>query len=156
MFSKFFSELTLGSFIPYEDMLSQCKGLLLANNSSILPLTNWKKALQCMPHSEGKCETIFGHMLRDCKYSKFCEINFKLLSRILVTPKILSNIKKRPSLANCSLCLDTVTLEHILLYCNHTNRVRGKIVANNMDLLGKWTLSDWIFGQNKKSYNCVV
>ncbi len=156
MFLKYFGELALGSFILHDDMLLQCKGLLLANNSLMLSLTNWEKALQYMPHSKGECEIIFGHMLRDCKYSKFHEINFKLLSRILLTLKILSKIKNKPSLANCSLCLNIATLGHILLHCDHTNRVRGKIVDNNMDILGKWTLSDWIFGQNKKSYNCVV
>ncbi len=62
-------------------------------------------------------------MLKACKYTKFREVNFKVLVRILVTPKV----KKNPVLANCPWCKGIGTLEHILLTCSNVHKVRHKI-----------------------------
>ncbi len=91
---------------------------------------------------------IFMQMLKACKYTKFREVNFKVLARILVTPKVLATIKKNPALANCPWCDGVGTLEHTLVTCSHVHKVRKMIWKYNKYLFSSWTRSSWIFGSS--------
>ncbi len=52
-----------------------------------------------------------------CKIIKFWDINFKILSHILATPKIISKIHGEDNIQYCAWCGHDATLEHILLQC---------------------------------------
>ncbi len=100
------------------------KSLLLKQVSEVLSLVKWDLPLGIMPTSKGEAQMIFMQMLKKCKFTKFCEINFKILTHILVTPKILSYIKKNPSISKCAYCGSDAGIDHILLACEETNKVR--------------------------------
>ncbi len=109
-----------------------------------------------MPTSKGEAQMIFMRMLKKCKFTKFCEINFKILTCILVTPKILSCIKKTPSISKCAYCGSDAGIDHILLACEETNKVRQTIVGNNRKLLEKWGMREWIYGPAEIQLNLIV
>ncbi len=71
---------------------------------------------------------IFRYMLRSCHITKFCEINFKILSRILVMPKIVAKIKCNPSLQFCAWCGLVANIEYILCECLTTVAVQKELV----------------------------
>ncbi len=73
--------------------------LLQTHSSTMLSLENWDNFFHLMLRSKGHYEMIFKRMLWQCKYTKFREINFKILARILVTPKILSVIRGNGTLS---------------------------------------------------------
>ncbi len=126
-----------GSHLPHPELLLSMKTLLLKQVSDIPSLVKWDLALGIMPTSKGEAQMIFMRMLKKCKFTKFHEINFKILIRILVTPKMLSCIKKNPSISKCTYCGSIAGIDHILLACDETNKVRQIIVGNNRKLLEK-------------------
>ena len=119
----------------------------------MLTLTRWCTYLHVLPYEDFQLQAIFHHMLVACKITKFHEINFKILSRILVTPKILSKIKGEENLQWCAWCGELASLEHILLSCEHTKKSHWVectfSTEHFMDV-------DWIFGHKTHSYNCLI
>lgn len=95
-------------------------------------------------------------MLKDCKFSKFREINFKILAWILLTPKILAAIKKDPNLAQYKWCGCVGTLKHILLEYSEVWKARQDFVRDNRKLLGSWREKYWILGTKQASVNQII
>ncbi len=104
-----------------------------------------------MPLTRAESEMVFMHMIYKCEYTKFCEINFKILAHILVTPKILSHIHKNPSLDRCPWCTAVGTLEHYLFSCHTVVTVQNSLVWDNITLFGQWSKCVWCFGALKSS-----
>ncbi len=115
IFSKYFLQSTPGSNQILDDLVQQSKSLLLNHGSEMLSLSKWERFFHTMPLMRAESEMVFMHMIHKCKYTKFCEINFKILAHILVTLKILSHIHKNPSLERCPWCTAVGTLEHCFL-----------------------------------------
>ena len=81
-FSKFLGNTVFGLHIVLEELINQSKSLLCEHNSEMLSLTQWEVFFGLMPLSKGEKEMVFKRMLEKCSYSKFREINFKMLSHI--------------------------------------------------------------------------
>ena len=69
-------------------------------------------------------------MLLDCKIMKFKEVNYKILSQILLTPKLLSKLKDNPSLSRCSWYGLEASLEHLLLLYPFTKLLYAMVVVH--------------------------
>ncbi len=123
-FIRFFGNAVHGSQIMLEEVVIQSKSLLCANNSEILSLTQWEVFFGLMPLSKGEKEMVFMHMLKKCPFSKFREVNFKILSHILISPKILAAIHKKPDISCCPWCSGQGTLEHYLFSCTKIIKLR--------------------------------
>ena len=93
---------------------------------------NWEKALDMMPLEKPYCESIFRHMLVACKVTKFWQINYKILSRILATPKVISAVQGAENLQWCIWCGALGTLEHILLACPKTKELHNHICSHEI------------------------
>ncbi len=98
---------------------------------------------------------IFRHMLWQCKYTKFREINFKILAWILVTLKIISMVHGDRNLAACPWCKYEGTLEHILFSYSYVEHVRYKVVSQNSSHLGRNKQSNWIYGVQSHEQNTL-
>lgn len=96
-------------------LLLQMKQLLHTNCSQALSLTYWETKLNILPMEPNEWKKIFSQMLKKCKVTKFWDINFKILSRILATPVVLSSLHSTPDKKNCFVCGERAGLEHILL-----------------------------------------
>ena len=119
------------SHLVHPLLLQQCKQLCCDSVSEPLSLDNWCKSLRLMPLSFEEKQIIFRRMLKSCKYTKFREVNFKILAWILVTPKILAGVHGNPSLTRCLWCGEEANLEHILLHCSLVQRIKSCIVIAN-------------------------
>lgn len=96
-------------------------------------------------------------MLKVCHYTKFCEVNFKILAHILVIPKLLAVIRKQQALRFCHWCGGELNLEHILLTCPCTAHIRGIFAKDNIKLLKKAQhIGNWIFGFKHHHLNPIV
>ncbi len=80
----------------------------------MLSLDRWCLILQLLPLEVLELERVFCAMLVHCKITKFREINFKILARILATPRILSRVKRAENLEFCVWCGIVANIEHIL------------------------------------------
>ncbi len=98
-FLKDFGNNTPGTHLIHPSLLEQAKELSHCSHSCMLSLTKWEHYFKIIPLSMGEKQVIFRKMLKDCKISQFREINFKILSCILVTPKMLSKIRNEPTLS---------------------------------------------------------
>ncbi len=103
-----------GSHLLHPELILSMKTLLLKQVSETLSLVKWDLALGIMLTSKGEAQMIFTWMLKKYKFTKFCEVNFKIFTNILVTPKILLCIKKKSSLSKCCYCGEEASLDHIL------------------------------------------
>ncbi len=121
-----------------EELILQSKALLLQALCSVLSLANWEIYFELIPMSLPTMQVIFKRMLQACKYTKFREINFKILTCILLTPKILSMVKADQTLAFCHWCGAFGTLEHVLLECPEVVKTRTYFVIDNKKILPKW------------------
>ncbi len=83
-------------------------------------------------------------------------MNFKILVRILLTPKILAVVKSDPSLSACPWCTGLGTLEHMLLLCKTVTSAQKFLVLRNKNLMLPWKEHYWIFGTKKNSLNLIV
>ena len=100
-------------------------------------------------------EKIFHCMLITCKITKFKEVNYKILSRILLTPKMLSRIVTEPELQWCVWCGAEASLEHILLTYLSTVDLHSlvmKIAFCDNTIISK----SWIFGITCQEKNPII
>ncbi len=63
-----------------EELVNQSKLLLCEVHSEMLSLTCWEIFFGIMPLSKAEKEMVFVRMLKRCSFSKFHEINFKILA----------------------------------------------------------------------------
>ncbi len=138
--------------------MQQSKSLLLNHSLEMLSLSKWERFFCIMPVMRAESKMVFMHMIYKCKYTKFCEINFKILACILVTLKILSHIHKNPSLAMCPWCSNVGTLEHCLglFTCHKVATVQNSLVQDNISLFGQWSNCFWCFGALKGALNPII
>ncbi len=85
-------------------------------------------------------------MLVACKVTKFWQINYKILSRILATPKIIAAVCNAENLQWCVWFGALGTLEHILLDCKHTVCLHQFLTQHNIFAGKKIGACHWIFG----------
>ena len=104
-----------GSFVFHDQLLLCCKHLLQQVTTTPLSLDNWCARSNILPLVVPEAEKVFQKMLLFCKITKFREINFKILSSILVMPKVISKVKYAENLIFCVWCGELATIEHILL-----------------------------------------
>ncbi len=64
------------------------KSLLQGVVSNFLSLTYWECHLHVLPLSNADLKKIYVRMLVKCKVTKFWEVNYKILMRILATPVV--------------------------------------------------------------------
>ena len=129
--------------------------LLRIRSGTMLLLEKWDKFFQLIPSSKGHYKMIFRHMLWQCKYTKFREINFKILAWILVTPKIILMVCGDGNLAACPWCKHEGTLEHVLFNCSYVKHIRCKVISQNSSYLGKVKQSNWIYGVQSHELNTL-
>ncbi len=127
VFSSYLDKTIQGSFLPSEIVILCSKALLQASISATLSLDKWCLSLQLLLLEIPEMERIFHAMLVQCKITKFREINFKILAWILVTPKIISCIKKVENLQFCYYCGTVGSLEHVLLVCKEIQLVHNLV-----------------------------
>ncbi len=84
LFAGALSSITHRSGLVREELIQQSKSLLCELSSVMLSLTKWELYFHLMPKSKVSVQMVFQRMLLSCKYSKFCEVNFKILARILL------------------------------------------------------------------------
>ena len=132
------------------------KSLLLKNMTNMLSLKNWELYLRLMSLNSSELITVYMQMLKDCKFSKFREINFKILAQILLMPKIIAAIKKDPNLALCKWCGFVGTLEHMLFECFEVWKARHDFVRDNRKLLGSWREKYWILSTKQANINQII
>ncbi len=65
----------------------------------------------------------FHQMLKNCRVSKFHEINFKILHCTLAMPQLIAHIKGSKGLQWCHWCGEVANINYILLDCTETNQV---------------------------------
>ncbi len=128
VFSSHLDKTIQGFFLPSDMVTVHGKVLLQASISAPLSLDKWCLSLQLLLLEIPEMERIFCAMLVQCKITKFREINFKILTQILATLKIISCIKKAENLQFC-YCYGAVgSLKHILLVCRKTQLVHTLVV----------------------------
>ena len=88
-------------------LLHQC-------TSHMLLLRKWFSILHRVPYETPQVEQVFHQMLFDYKITKFWDVNYKILARILATPKIIAKVQGEENLCFCA-CGEEASLEHILL-----------------------------------------
>ena len=154
VFSKYLNFWQLGISMINEDLLLQMKNLLRMESTTMLSLTKWEQFFQIMSLSKVEHQMVFMRMLHECKYTKFWEINFKILARILLTPKILSHMKQ--DMLKYLWCRQEGTLEHMLFQCTYVTKVWKIFVEDNTALLGAWSPCVWCFGSIKWHNNPII
>ncbi len=145
-----------GTFVPNDLFVSQAKSLLQTHTLQLLSLSNWLHYFSILPLEVPEIERIFQRMLVHCKVTKFWEINYKILARILATPKIIAKVQQEDNLAICVWCGVEATLEHILIECVQTQNLHS-FVAEWLFLAGI-TIGDsaWIFGTDSSTTNHCI
>ncbi len=143
----------LGTFVFHDQLLLCCKCLLQQATTTPLSLNNWCVRLNILPLEVPEAEKVFRDMLLFCKITKFREINFKILSQILVMPKVISKVKHVENLAFCVWCGEVAMIEYILLWCSETNHLHDHIKSVVKCLFSD---TDWIFGHCKSTINPVI
>ncbi len=108
-----------------------------------------------VPLEVPECEQIFQWMLVSCKITKFRDINFKILARILVMPKILASIHKEENITWCAWCGMEGSLEHILLDCPETRGIH-KFLCWNSAIQCNLACKAWIFGTTNPVLNPII
>ncbi len=114
-FAGFLNSAIPGTFVPCEELVSRSKLLLQSQSSCVLLLDGWVHCFHMVPLKIPHLEKIFHHILVVCKITKFKEVNYKILSRILLMLKLLSRIVTKPELQWCVWCGVEASLEYILL-----------------------------------------
>ncbi len=132
------------------------KTLLAEYSSSTLALVKWNLFFEILRLDDKETMAVFVHMIKKCKYTKFREVNFKILAQILLTPQILAHIKHDPMWSNCQWCSGTANLEHILFCCVCTNSVRSALVHDNRKLFPGCGLSTWLYGSKNSHLNPII
>ncbi len=122
-FQQYLQSCVPGTFVPYDLVVIYSKTLLQMQSTNVLRLTKWLEFFNMVPFEIPQLEAIFYHMVVGCKITKFKEINYKILSQILLTPKILSCMKGIPTLNRCAWCGAVASLEHILFTCKFTKQL---------------------------------
>ncbi len=69
----------MGSHLVHPSLVEQVKELSQNSHSSMLLLTKWEHYFHVMPLSKGEKQVIFHKILKECKITKFREVNFKIL-----------------------------------------------------------------------------
>ncbi len=103
---------------------------------------------------ENESQMIFECILCACKITKFKEVNYKILGRILAMPKLISWVHKEDNLYWCIWCGDEGSLEHILLNCVKTKEVHTWI-QNEYDMPSV-KQKHWIFGKSHQFWNPII
>ncbi len=130
----------LGQFLPASSLewpsnfihpllLQQAKQLLRDDISQSPQLDKWCSSLHLLPLEKSECMQVFKSMLVKYKITKFWEVNFKILTQILVMPVVIAAVHKNPNLAKCHWCLERANIDHILLHCVYTKKVRRSIIG---------------------------
>ncbi len=88
-----------------------------------------------------------------CKVTKFWEVNYKILARILATPVVITAVNPNLGTPICFLCSQTPNLHHIMLDCTGTVTLR-LFIMDTLELT--WTNKVWIFGTNSTFYNPII
>ncbi len=81
-----------GTYAPHEDLVLKMKMLLHQCTSQMLSLGKWFSFLHKVPYETPQVEQVFHRMLCDCKITKFWDVNYKILARILAMPKIIVKV----------------------------------------------------------------
>ncbi len=81
-----------GTFIPNPHLPIVMKKLLKDDFTIVLTLDKWCVFFNRVSFEIPELEQIFRRMLVQCKPTKFREINYKILVRILATPKIIFKV----------------------------------------------------------------
>ena len=89
----------LGTHVPNDLLLTQMKKILQLHSGVMLSLTRWEASLSVIPMSGRETKKVFQRMLG--KITKLWEINYKILSKILATPVVVSATRKLPALVVC-------------------------------------------------------
>ena len=145
------------SHLVREDLILSAKNLFVQKNCHPLSLDKWFIFLHMMPLNRAECQNIFIQMIKLCKYTKFREVNFKILAQILISPSLLALIRKNPALSFCTWCAGVANLEHILISCSHMKRFKNVFVTKNIKLLKKVPKDKhWIFGFKNSTYNLIA
>ncbi len=154
-FSSLLGSEVEGMFLPNQQLPLVMMKLLCDNSTCMLLLTNWCTYFHLVPFEVPELERIFRKMLVVCKITKFREINFKILSCILATPKIIAKVCNQDNLHWCAWCGHKCSLEHLLLECPVTVKVKKHLCLHK--ILPKdpspWA---WIFGSIKTDLNPVI
>ena len=91
-----------GTFVPCEQLVLRSKLLLQSQSLCVLSLDGWTHHFNLVYFEIPHLEKIFHCILVACKITKFKEVNYKILSRILLIPKMLSKIVTKPDLQWCA------------------------------------------------------
>ena len=118
-----------------------------------MSLDKWSTFFQILPFEIPILESIFHCVLCNYKITKFWEGNFKILGRILATPKIISHVCQEENIQYCAWYSDLATLEHILIQCPSTIEVHKQI---SKCLHKKFKDHTWVFGLRTTSLNPVI
>ncbi len=156
VFRKFFQNSVPSSETISDELVLQSKALLMESGTEMLSLSKWERFFQMMPLSKVECEMVFMCMIAKYKYTKFWEINFKILARILLTLKMLACICKNLGLMKCPWCKTEGSLEHYLFACTYVQDLQCKVVQDNMALFGDWSDYVWCFGALKNKLNPIL
>ncbi len=116
-----------GTFIPNLHLPIVMKKLLKDDCTVVLTLDKWCVFFNRVSFEILELEQIFQRMLVQCKPTKFREINYKILVRILAIPKIISKVQSEDNLRWCVWCGDEATLEHILLQYGYTRHAKARL-----------------------------
>ena len=109
--------------LPHTFVSMQAKALLSQASEAPLSLEYWEKKPNIPPLSWEDKTKVFCVILVKCKITKFWNVNYKILTRILATPVVLSAVNSRGGSANCIKCGAITGISHILLYCLATIQV---------------------------------
>ncbi len=96
--------LTSGGHELHPLLLLQSKNLLTDACSTKLDMFYWEQHLNVIALTQQDKKAIFIRMLKKCKVTKFWEINYKILARILATPVVLAAVLGDVSMMYCSFC----------------------------------------------------
>ena len=142
-----------GTFIPNPLLVPRAKALLKSHATTMLNLSKWYTFFELLPSSVVADEKVFTAMLVNCKITKFRDVNFKILSRILLTPKLLATMKKEEILSVCVWCGDVASLEHILFLRSGTKALCCFILTR---LFKNLHPHQWIFGSETRHLDLVL
>ncbi len=131
------------------------KQTLQAEVTGPLSLDNWCKVLQIVPLEVPEAKQIFQHILVSCKITKFYEVNFKILSRILAIPKVVAKVQNTKNISWCAWYGSLGSLEHILLNYPETIKIH-RFAQNNFCLPNRMLSKNWIFGLTNTTLNPII
>ena len=134
-------------------LLLQMKSLLLMHSTTVLDLSYGEKRLQIVPLELSDKKKVFTQMLHKCKVTKFWDVNFKVLSRILATPVVLASVNPGCGSNMCSFCGEWAGLKHIMLHCPATVELHQFILTTFEE---NWDDDAWIFGHNNVYLNLLI